>query len=443
MSNMIFNREQRTAKGGFLAKLAGWLGSGALVAGLNGLNIVAAFGAQMLIYSLLGPSRDTDIYFAATAIPQMLATVLATTAAGALVPLMARHDGEQQARLCWLLLMVVGLFSAAAAAVLVISAPTWVPKVFSGFAGADAQRCLTLVQIQIAALPFIAATSILTATHHARSQFARVEMVNLAMALGMIGSLWLGLPRLGIVAASGTFTARFLLQALVMLRGMGRPRWAGTGTGARSAWHSARVLLAGNLYFKTDILVDRHLLSMAAPGSLSLVSLAQTIYSALSAVIGQAWGNTAVPLLSACYRDGNRSGFQALYRERLLKIALIAGVFLVLVILCRPVLTLFQGPRFTAESAAQLWTVLLLMAGILIFGSLGSVVAGCFYAVGDTRTPTYLSAFTFTAIIALKLIFFKHFGVVLLCLLTSLHYAVNVIVMMGLLPQTLKSRFPA
>lgn len=416
------------------------------VALLNGANIVCAFASQVVIYGTIGPGRNTDAYFASSAIPQLAISIIATTAAGALLPRLATPDLRAAHRLAITSLL------AAVFATFLLSLPffgtttLWVPALFPGFGGEQRQLCQDLVSVQLFTLPLIAANATLGAWQQARGRFAALEGLNLAMTLCVIAGLLALLPVHGIVAAAWVSLARFAAQFLILLAALVREQPAGgrqldTRADLRSVWRAARPLLSGNLYFKTDVLVDRHLLSMSAAGSLSLFSLAQTVQGALSSVIGQALGSTAVPRLAAAFRDGNAAQFRNDYRRSLFYITLMSTACLIVVLLAleaaQGLVPRLTSQRFSTEAVSDMWFMLLALGGIPIFGSIGTLVSGAYYATGDTSTPTVVSAVTFTAFIALKLIVFSTSSIYAFCVLTSLYYLANALILAVLLNRQL------
>ena len=414
----------------------------ALVAAFNGLNVVASFAVHLLIYRAFGASTETDAYFASLAIPQLLAAVLATTSAGALVPALAGQASAEQNRHAWALLIAVGGAVALLTVPMSVFTGAWTPMLFPGFIGSHQTVVAKLAAIQVLAVPFIAANAVLTALHQARGLFLRVEAIGLCMSLSVALGLHLALPRFGLIAAAWLFFAKHCLQTMVLAAILEATRAPLRLSDVLPFWRPARVLLVGNAYFKTDILVDRHLLSMGAAGSMSLFSLAQTMYAAVAGIIGQGWGSTAVPGLSVSYGRRDRRTFLALVWRNGWRIAVVALLAFALVsALAQPVLSALTSQRVTTEDGTALWVLLLLLGGIPLFASLGSLVSGAFYATGDTATPTVVSAVTFTAFVIGKVVVFQSLGLAAFCILTTCYYAGNVIILGTILYKRLNQVF--
>jgi len=413
----------------------------AVVALLNGLNVASAFAAQLLIYHALGISRQTDTYFASVAIPQLLLTVVAGTASGVLVPMLARLPQAQQEQLTGSLITTILGFVALPLALALLTAPVWVGALFPGFTGQAAELAVELVRVQLLATPLMVAGALLTAQHQARGAFATVEAINLGLSMLSLLAMALLLPSFGVLAAAWVLPVRYALQIVSLGRGVrGRDLAPRLGQ-LLEFWRRSRVLLAGSAYFKADLLVDRYLLSNASAGALSLFSLAQTLLAAIAGVIGQAWGNTAVPRLTAAHAAQDTAAFIALYRARLLRISAIAVMAMgSAMFLVPPLVALVASQRPETDTGASLGLLILALGGVPIFGSLGALVSGCFYAMGDTSTPTLVSIVTFTLFIIGKLIVFDSYGLLAFCILTSVYYAVNALVLGAVLERRLAHR---
>jgi putative peptidoglycan lipid II flippase len=250
------------------------------------------------------------------------------------------------------------------------------------------------------------------------------------------------LPLYGVQAAAWLYAGRYAVQVLILgsfVRPMGlRLHWPSINM----AWQQSRVLLAGNAFFKTDLLIDRYLLSMGPVGSLSLFSLAQAMFGALAGMIGQAWGNAAVPKLVTCFAEKNRNAFFDLYEHSKKRIVMVA---IALSVACcafvPPAFGILTSRTLATNDGEPLWLLLVMLAGVPIFGGLGSLVSGAFYALGDTKTPTYTTVLTFCAFAGMKVWVFGSFGLLSFCALTTVYYAANALILGHLLRRSIDRHF--
>jgi peptidoglycan biosynthesis protein MviN/MurJ (putative lipid II flippase) len=218
------------------------------------------------------------------------------------------------------------------------------------------------------------------------------------------------------------------MQTLLLAPGMGWPVCPDLKSAAiREAWQRIKPLLLGTVYYKTDPLVDRFLLSSAGSGSLSLYYLAQQIYGAVSQVLNKAIAAPLVPVLSMLHKAGDRNGFRRAYHRKLLAVAIIsiAGL-LALVLIGQGILALLVGHgNISASNITQLWWIMIWLGGMFVGGVMGQIASSSFYACGDTITPTRMSMLTYTAYIPSKLVAFYFWGVGGLAIATSVYYITN------------------
>ena len=112
------------------------------------------------------------------------------------------------------------------------------------------------------------------------------------------------------------------------------------------------------------------------------------------------------------------------------------GVFLIacLIVVGQPILRLMLAHgKFQASDSRLLWLILVLSCGQFIWGALGSMLAGAFYARGDTRTPTWLGSLSFTVAIGVKVLMFSYYGVYGLAIATTIFFSCSIALMVGTL----------
>lgn len=400
-------------------------------------NVAATIVTQAIILSQIGPGNATDAFVASLVIPQTLAGIVAVALSSVLVPALAGEPPDHQASSAWGLLLIVGVTALPLALLLSLSANIWTVWLFPGFDMESRQLCAALTQVQMFSMPFVIAHSVVAAVCYARRQFLRIETVTLGLSIISAGALYLALPSYGIQATAWISTTLALLQLLIMLPGLGFPRLAaGSLRVATESWRQIKPLLAGNAYYKSDVLVDRYLLSTTDPGVMTLFNLAQQIYGAAVGVLGKTWGNTAIPTLAVYSKQGNANGFFILYRRRLLTLLFASTtLYLLLLLAGPPALSLVIGSgNSSAGNVTLFWSLLACLGGVLVFGSLGIVTSGAFYAIGDTRTPTILGVASFTLFVIVKILSFQAYGTKGIAIAATCYYATNVAVFAGILP---------
>ena len=400
---------------------------------LSAANIGIAFLFQLCVLSQLGPGPQTDALFAGMTMPQLVLTVISGSLMHVLVPLFSGAEPAQLKHDSWAMLTLVGSVFGVLAVGLYMAAPVWVPFMVPGFDDAAKELTVTLTRIQLVGMIFTALNGVQWAVYHARHQFIWAELGQVAVGLFAIGLLYVSLPRYGIVAAAWINTARMMLQTLLLSPGMGAPVLPDLRANAvRAVWGRIRPLLLGTLYYKTDPVVDRFLLSSANSGSLSLYYLAQQIYSAANQVINKAITAPMVPVLSKMYKTGNVFEFFIIYRKNLVMVGVlsIAGVVL-LIAAGQPILRILIGHHNIQNAdIAQLWWIMLYLGGMFMGMAMGQITSSTFYASGDTVTPVKLSAISYTVYIPTKIVVYSFYGIAGLAIVTSVYQMVNLLLQM-------------
>ena len=412
------------------------------LAALSALNMVIAFAFQVYAVTALGAGAQTDALFAGMAIPTLVLTIISGSVMHVLVPLLTGQEGQSAREDAWTLVAVItGIFLALFAG-FYVSAPVWVPLLVPGFDLPSQLLTLELTRIQLIGMTFTAINGVQWAVYHSRQQFLWAELApGLAAAVAFVCLIYL-LPIYGIQAVAWLSVARVILQTALLSPSLGWPVRPNLKSRAvKESWSRIKPLLLGSAYYKTDILVDRVLLSISSAGSLTLFYLAQRIYAAGGQIFNQALCAPAVPVLSSLFKLGEFDKLKYEFRKKLMQIALLgAALLLMLFVLGRPALELVLGyGAFDDQSVATLWFILIWLGGMFFGSGTGQLCASTFYAMGDTRTPTKLSIITYTLYIPAKILSFWVWGIKGLALATSVYFLGNFLLQFYLLERRFKN----
>lgn len=391
-------------------------------------NLAFAFLLQSYVLVKLGPGVETDALFAGMTLPQLVLAVVSGSLMHVLVPLLSSDNDEQVRRDAWGFLTVVAAVFGAIAAVLWLTAQWWVPLTVPGFNEEGVRLTVLLTRIQLIGMTLTAVNSVQVATYHARQLFLWAEFSPVIAGAIAFVLLIYAAPRFGVVSIAWILVLRAALQTVFLARRLGRPMRPQLRSPAiRDAWRRVAPLLLGTTYYKSDLLVDRFLLSMADAGRLSLYSLALQLYGAGGQVLNRAVAAPAVPALSRLHKAFDVPSFRRLYNRRLLECGAVCLLFTALLVLIgRPALSLvFAHGRLDSDDVNVLWHMMLWLAGMFVGGALGQLSSASFFAIGDTRTPTRFGMYSYTAYIPLKLLLFHLFGFGGLAMATSAFVIVN------------------
>lgn len=390
-------------------------------------NLVVIFLFQWYLMARLGPGSETDAFFAGATLPQIFLNVLIGPMMHALVPMFAARHKESLVDDAWAVLLFLALFFTTLGLLLGASANIWIPLVFPGFDPGTHALIEKLTHIQLIGMVFSAVNCAQWALHHSQGRFIDAELRPLFASAVSFGVLVVTLPIYGVEAAAWTVVLRLMMQTLLLARGFGKPKgWNWNHVFYFQVWHRIRPLLLSGLYYKSEELLDRYLLSTAAPGSLSIYHFALQIYVATNSIFNKAFSAPLMTRLSTLAVSGERRRFNREYSLGLF-VALGATLlgFLVLLMFGQPLLSLLVGyGKFNHEDVYLFWQLLVCMGGILVAGTATQVVSAAYYAKGDTRRPAIIGAVIYTLYVPGKLYAFYEFGLLGLAVATSLHYTV-------------------
>src|SRR6266536_870329 len=398
---------------------------------LAGASILVLLLLQWYVITQLGVGSETDALFAGMVVPQLILGVVSSSLTHVLVPLLSTADKGTFKENAWGFFLAISAVFAILALILSAGAGYWVPLLFPGFSEAGAALAVGLTRIQLLSMVFTASVSVLWSVYHAQQKFIWVELAALLAGAVALFVVTQTLPRFGIAAAAWAIVLRTALQVVLLLPGLGapkRPKWRSPAM--KDAWRRLRPLLLGATYYRTDLLIDRFLSSLAGAGGLSLLYLGQQIYGVANFLLEKAITSPMVPLVAKQAGQGEWLSLRETFRRRLILMALITGaVYLGFLLAGEWLLTLLIGHGgVTRENVHVLWMIMAALAGMVIGGAMGQITSTTFYAMGDTRKTTRLSVLSFTFYVPLKFFAFLRYGLIGLAVATTVYYLGNLVV---------------
>jgi peptidoglycan biosynthesis protein MviN/MurJ (putative lipid II flippase) len=266
----------------------------------------------------LGVGMETDAFFASGALPQLIFLVASSSLTQVLVPILATENEEDFRQDAWTLFLgITGLFSLIAT-ILALSTKYWIGLLVPGFAPEARQLAISLSRIQLLSMIGNATIIVLWSVYFARQKFLWTEVSSIVANAFALLFLFLTLPRYGIVSAAWAIVFNLGLKILMLMPGLGRwqrPHW--NSYTMTETWRRTKPFLLGQIYAKSEPLIDRFLTSLATPGSLSLLYIGQQTYSSINIITGKAISNPSVPGLAIAFKAGALSKFRHIYRLRL------------------------------------------------------------------------------------------------------------------------------
>lgn len=396
---------------------------------LAGCNLLLGLASVWYVIRVCGPGSQSDALYASVALPQFIATVFSGSLINVLLPLLAGMEEPRREQAAWLSLSFYSVIACVAAAVLAATAQWWLPLFGTQWSPASLSVGITLARIQCVSMALTVCAAIAAAAYQAAQRFLLVETVNVAANLMSFALLAWALPRYGIESAAWAAVLRSGISAGTLICGLPRGNRQFEKSALAQTWLRLRPLLLGASYFKSDALLDRYLTSLAPAGTLSIFYLSQQLYTAINQVVYRA---VAQPLSTELARHAaaeNWPAFRRAFRRRMGVLGLLMSIALACLVFAAPhAAPLVFGENTEAEFSALLLQTLLLLAGVLLAGALGTLTSAAFHARGETALLVRLGAGTFTLGVLLKLVGFLEFGVVGLAAAASLYYLLSLVI---------------
>lgn len=406
-----------------LTVLLGFLASGVL-----------GFVRLLIVSRQFGAGGALDAFYEAQRLPELIFVLVAGGALGSsFIPIYARQreaDPEAAWRLASAVMTLAALAAAVLGVVVTLAAPWLMREVL--LRGADpAEQMLAADLMRIMMItPFIFSISgLVMGILQSHGLFLlpaiAISMNNIGIMFGalVIAPALSPDPGLAQVGANNVYGLAYgavlsaLLHLLVQLPGLRRagarlrvlpaPRIPGVLDVLRLM--GPRVL--GLAVVQINFVVNIMLAAPMVEGSLSALTIAFSLMFFALGLIAQSVGSAVFPTLAALAAAGDIAG----YRERLAG-AMRSVLFLsfpatvVFIVLGEPMVSLFEGGQWTAEStAATAWALSFYALGIAGFGLL-EVLSRAFYALADTWTPVRIGIAAMVGNIVLSLIFIQFIG---------------------------------
>jgi putative peptidoglycan lipid II flippase len=384
---------------------------------LTALGFAANLVYLLLLGSIFGAGRELDALFASATVPQFLEILILGSLGFALVPVLvrARESGPDE---MWrtagqVTVLSMALFAALGAVGSLFASPI-VRLTNPGFDAAQIRLGAGLSRLHWLTEILMAVRVCLTSVQLARGRFVLAGLSPLIGASAALACLWLLVEPVGVAAGAAGLVVSTLVQCAVLWPygvSSWRPHLHGW-TRLRPLWRQMAPLVGGAAYSRTDIAVDRLLLSFLPAGAITFLTMGNRLVVSLAALTVSGVSAVWLPEMARHSARAESERLRSLFL-RGIEALILAGVFVCVLMpaFARDVLDLvFRHGQFSADDVRQLSVVTLALIGLYMGGSLGQLTANAFYAQGDTRTPALLGALAYTLSLALRLIGVHFFG---------------------------------
>lgn len=412
------------------------LKSAAAVSGLTLLSRITGVVRDMLIARFFGATAETDAFYVAFRLPNMLRRLFAEGAfQQAFVPMLSEvRETQSPAKTRR---FIDHVFTVLACAVLLVSvlgvlaAPLLVWAIAGGMrenpAAFDLATAMT--RFMFPYIAFMSLVALAAAVLNTLKKFALPAATPVLLNIAFIVCTLLLAPRMEepvwalVVAVIGGGVLQLVAQGLALAK-MGifvRPRGLKESL-ADPAVRRVMTLMLPALFgvgvAQLSILINTNIASRLGHGAVTWLNYADRLMEFPTALLGVALGTVLLPGLSAAHTKGDAVRYNSLLDHGLRLVVLVGvpasiGLWLTADAL---VSFLFQGRNFTPEDVAQT-AVAVVGYAVGLMGLIGlKIIAPAFYARKDIRTPVKAA---FASLICVQLIncvavpFFAHAGLAL------------------------------
>lgn len=423
------------------------LKTAATVSGLTLISRITGLARETLTASLFGAGAQTDAFFVAFRLPNLLRRLFAEGAfSQAFVPVLGQvkaQEGDDLARrlasqVGLLLFVVLSLITLVA----ILAAPGLVWLMTGGFSGDTARFDLAtaMTRWMFPYIVLISMVALAAGVLNTWSSFKLPAFTPVLLNLAFIASALLLAPRLE--------TPIFALVVAVLVGGVaqvGLQFWGLHRLGllrdlpdllARpfkslaQAWRNPSVrrmlqlMLPASLAVSVaqiSLVINTHIASRLETGSVSWLSYADRLMEFPTALLGVALGTVLLPSLTRAHGEGDPARVSALIDWGLRLVVILAvPASIGLALLAEPLAaSLFHYGAFGADDLAKTAQAMVAYS-VGLLGLIGvKVLASGFYAQQNMRTPVKIALFTLVLTQLLNLVFVPTFAHAGLALATS------------------------
>lgn len=405
----------------------------ATISGMTLISRILGFVRDVLIARIFGAGVETDAFFVAFRIPNLLRRLFAEGAfSQAFVPILGEYKSRRSpaetqelvshvATILFIALFGITLVGIIAAPLVIyISAP--------GFSATPEKFALTVELLRIT-FPYILFISLVALAGGILNTYGRFSVPAVTPALLNLSfiscTLWLAplldppvLALAWAVFIGGLLQLAFQVPFLMRLRLMPRPRLKSPDSGAWRVIRQMGPAVFGVSISQLSLLINTIFASFLVTGSVSWLYYADRLMEFPAGLLGVALGTILLPSLSRHYADNSTEEYSRLLDWGLrLTMLLTLPAALALALLATPLITtLFHHGEFSVNDVWMTRNALIAYSAGLLGLILVKVLAPGFYARQNIKTPVKIAVITLVATQLMNLAFIvplQHAGLAL------------------------------
>lgn len=394
---------------------------------------ILGFLRDVMIARIFGAGMETDAFFVAFRIPNLLRRLFAEGAfSQAFVPILAEYKNsrtpEETRELIDHITKLLGITLSVVTVIGILTAPFIIYISAPGFSASPEKFALTVELLQIT-FPYILFISLVALSGGILNTYGKFNVPAITPALlnlSFIGcALWLtplmDPPILALAWAvfiGGALQLAFQIPFLLRLKLLPRIRWKNSDTGA---WRVIKLMgpaVFGVSVGQLSMLINTIFASLLVTGSVSWLYYADRLMEFPAGLLGVALGTILLPSLARHYNSHSTEEYSRLLDWGLrMTVMLTLPAALALALLATPLITtLFYHGAFTDHDVWMTREALIAYSVGLLGLILVKVLAPGFYARQNIRTPVKIAVITLIATQLMNLAFvipLQHAGLAL------------------------------
>lgn len=413
------------------------------------LGKVSGLAREMVVSAQFGLSADLDAYLVALTVPTVINNVIAGgTITAAMMPVLARYLARNDRRGFWyaasiitnILLVITGALTIL---VMLLPAPI-IALVGSGFPDTTRHTAQHLLVITMPTLVLSALLNMLLVVLNSLDRFVAPALIFLVLNVGIIATVLILAPSLGIYAVAWGFLIGVALQVIIQFVELGReaPRYFWHIDWRHpilsQVWRAFLPVAALAIVAQINYVVDKTMATTLPTGSVSALYYADSILG-LFYMLGISLGIGVFPSLSRSVAANDLvSTGRAVTRTTRMLIFVLAPLTFLLIAFAAPIIGLVLGRgKFDLGAVNMTASALVMYAIGLVMVAVLNILQRAFYALSDSVTPFIVGVATMLLHILLNWILMQpllHAGI---ALSASISAIVGMVVLLWLLARRL------
>ena len=401
------------------------------------------FAFQILLARQFGARSEMDAFFAALTFPMVVSGLLAGSMGSVFVPVYLetkQRSGDTAAWTmavqvtCWMFLVTVLLWQSAT-----YFAEPWMRALHPHFDDEQIWKTEELLRTLSSLMIWNTLGGLARAWNYCLGRFAITgiaAVVGNAVTLGIV--CWRakaeGIDAVAQAVSIGAVVSFAMQMPWVSIFTRGWPVTIESQTAVRRCFVLMLPLVIGLACNQCDPLLDQYLVP-ALPGNVAHLGFATRLAAAVMTLATGGLAVVAFPALArhAAERDNDKLRVEIAGALRFL-VLLLVPIVVALVWFAGPLIRdLLQRGHFLADDTRMVASVLTMLCGMIVGGSVGEIAAKVFYSGQNTRTPVIVGLIGFSIGVTLKLMWYRPWGIAGLATATSVYYVFNAVVLLALI----------